>query len=359
MLTPAWVDDPGEVTPAWMTAVLRRSGFQTTVSGLHFEAIGTGQIGRSFRFHLDQQGDAPGTVVVKLAGGAPSSRSMIKHGYEKEVGFYRTFADSVEIRTPRCWYHAISEDLITFTLVLEDLDPAVPGVQAKGCTVEQAVDAVRNLAGLHAPTWNDSALLADVAWLTPHDEEGSRFLGELLVTSTETFVDRYKSRLSPDDQETLRQAAARMGRWSTLAPRPFSLIHGDYRLDNLLFPDGPGVVAVDWQTLTIGPPTRDLAYFIGTSVLTEDRRAHERRLVKEYHAALVVLGVTDFGADACFEGYRLGMLHGPMITVLGCLYASTEASEASDGMFLAMAARSCAALRDLGSFELVDQGGRP
>ena len=42
-----------------------------------------------------------------------------------------------------------------------------------------------------------------------------------------------------------------------------------------------------------------------------------------------------------------------MITVLGCMYATAERSERSDGMFLAMITRSCAAIRDLRSLDLL------
>jgi hypothetical protein len=42
-----------------------------------------------------------------------------------------------------------------------------------------------------------------------------------------------------------------------------------------------------------------------------------------------------------------------MICILGCIYASGEQSERSDAMFLAMARRSCAAIRDLRSLDLV------
>jgi hypothetical protein len=42
-----------------------------------------------------------------------------------------------------------------------------------------------------------------------------------------------------------------------------------------------------------------------------------------------------------------------MITVLGCLYATGTRSDTSDAMFVAMARRSCAAIRKLGSLELV------
>jgi hypothetical protein len=42
-----------------------------------------------------------------------------------------------------------------------------------------------------------------------------------------------------------------------------------------------------------------------------------------------------------------------MITVLGCIYAAAERSERADAMFLAMTHRSCAAIRDLESLDLV------
>ena len=62
-----------------------------------------------------------------------------------------------------------------------------------------------------------------------------------------------------------------------------SITHGDYRLDNLMFPPaGPGVAAVDWQTTSAGPPLRDLAYFLGNSLTPDLRRAHESDLVDSY-----------------------------------------------------------------------------
>jgi aminoglycoside phosphotransferase (APT) family kinase protein len=41
-----------------------------------------------------------------------------------------------------------------------------------------------------------------------------------------------------------------------------SLVHGDYRLDNMIFaPDGPEILAVlDWELSTLGHPYADLAY---------------------------------------------------------------------------------------------------
>ena len=94
------------------------------------------------------------------------------------------------------------------------------------------------------------------------------------------------------------------------------LVHGDYRLDNLMFPEhGDGVVALDWQTLAIGPRGRDLAYFLATSVLVDDRREHESALVAEYLDELRRIGVEGYSFEQCFADYRLGVLQGPMITM--------------------------------------------
>ena len=131
-----------------------------------------------------------------------------------------------------------------------------------------------------------------------------------------------------------------MADWVLARPEPFAVIHGDYRLDNLMFgDDADDVVAVDWQTLAVGPPTRDVAYFLGTSVQVDERREHERRLVAAYHAELVRRGVEGYDADQCFDDYRVGHLQGPFITTLGAAYATAVRTEAADRMFVAMATR--------------------
>ncbi len=344
-----------QVTPAWMTAVLERELPGIVVDDLAVEQIGTGQIGANYRtiptYRTPIPG-APATVVVKLAAGDPAARQRVSGGFRKEVGFYRELAATVAVRTPRCWHAAISDDASEFTLVLEDLAPAVPGVQAHGCTVAEASAALTNLAALHGPRWDDRELYA-LEFLTPADASAAAFLGEVFRLANEQFVARYRDELGEAEVATLGEVAEVLGEWQLSRPEPFAVVHGDYRLDNLMFGiAGGGVAALDWQTVTVAPPGRDLAYFLGNSLDTELRRASEEGLVTGYVAALAEHGVRR-GADDCFEDYRLGQLQGPMITVLGCIYATATRSEASDAMFLAMARRSCAAIRDLRSLELL------
>jgi hypothetical protein len=341
--------EPTDLTPGWLSGALDHM-----VASVSYEPIGTGQIGTSYRLHLTYTGTpGPPTLVAKLAGGDAAARERVKEGYAMEVAFYTQLAGTVDVRAPGCWYGAISDDKTTFTLLLDDLAPAVPGVQADGCTLAQADDAVRNLAGLHAPRWSDDGLF-DRGLLRRTDSATAAFVGELMVGATDDFVAQYAAALTPEDAATLRDVAKNTSRWQLARPEPFALLHGDYRLDNLMFPPGgDGVMALDWQTATVGPPLRDVAYFLGTSLDPDLRRTHEQALVAAYHAAIVDRGVAGYDADRCWGDYRLGHLQGPMITVLGCMFATAERSDRADRMFLAMATRSCAAIRDLGSLDLL------
>lgn len=116
--------------------------------------------------------------------------------------------------------------------------------------------------------------------------------------------------VSDEDRETLTTAMSLVTPWLLTEPDRFSLVHGDYCLDNLLFdPDRTRVTVVDWQTVGLGLPTRDdLTYFTATSLLPEIRPTVERDLVERYHTALIGYGVTDYDTETCWNDYRLGVL---------------------------------------------------
>jgi aminoglycoside phosphotransferase (APT) family kinase protein len=346
--------DAHDLTAEWLAEALG-----TTVRSVTVERVGSGQTGATYRLSIDAD-DVPATIVAKIAAGDDDSRRRVWIGYRREVGFYRELAGSVDVRTPRCWHAAISEESLGFTLLLEDLHPREAGVQAEGCSIDQALDAVRNLAGLHAARWNDETLY-ELDFVERRTSEAAAFLAAVVTDATAQFVDRYEADLDAADVSTLEASARALEAWELSRPEPFAILHGDYRLDNLLFPpsspSGAGaevasdVVAVDWQTLVVGPPARDLAYFLGTSLEVADRRSSEADLVAAYHRSLVERGVTGYELDRCFDDYRVGHLQAPMITTLGAIFATRERSERADEMFVAMARRACAAIRDLGTLD--------
>ncbi|MEO5875341.1 MAG: phosphotransferase [Streptosporangiaceae bacterium] len=345
-MNPAVVDTPEGLTPSWLSSALG-----TEVTAVTWRKVGSGQIGACYRLDLEG-GDVPRHLIAKLAAEDPAGRAFLGPAYRAEVLFYRDLAHTVAVRTPRCHYSAISEDNTTFVILLEDAAPAVQGDQLAGCPAAQAADAVANLAGLHGPRWCDPKLL-ELPWLAAVTGEDARMLAEVFTPAVETFIARFTGRLPDADAATLRAVAESMARWIVGRPERFGLVHGDYRLDNLMFPPegAPGVTAVDWQTLSIGHPVRDLAYFLGTGLDPELRAREEHVLVSHYHAALTGYGVSGYSAEECFEDYRFAALQGPLITVLGCAYGSR--TDRGDTMFLTMARRSSAMIRDLGSLDLL------
>jgi len=344
------VDSIEAVTPAWLTEMLG-----IVVAEVTAEPVGTGQIGRSYRLTIgyqDPAADAPPSLVVKFAGGDEAARRRVSMAFRNETGFYAQLAATVDVLTPRCVHCALSDDALGFTLLLEDLTPARPGVQLDGCSPEQAKGAVRNLARLHAPRWNDPALL-ELDFLAPTTAARAEYLAGLVTQATTEFAGRFADELHALDLATLHSVDERVGAWLLARPAPFSLVHGDYRLDNLMFPPAGDPIALDWQTVTVGPPARDLGYFLGTALPVPDRRAAERALVEEYRAGLAARGVRDYSLDDCFDDYRLGLFQGPFIAVLGSMTATTDRSRDADAMFLSLVTRSCAAIRDLDALDLL------
>lgn len=353
------VERAEDITAGWMTVALGEGGFDVNVGELTFAPIGTGQMADSFRFKLGydcgSSADAgPRSVVVKMQAADELSRQAGAGGsYRSEVRFYTELAPTLSLRTPKCYYAAGPDSEGRFVLVLEDLAPAEQGDQISGCSIEQARSAVVNLAGLHAPRWCDPALL-DLTWIRRSSAAESEVLESMVIDSTERFIDHYGDRVPDSDVSVLRAFAPKCGSWLRGRPERFAPVHGDYRLDNLLF-DATGagveVAAVDWQTLAIGLPGRDLGYFLGNSLMLEDRRRSECELVRAYHEALQAQGVAGYSLAECFEDYRYGQFQGPLITVLAA--AGLSHTERGDHMFMAMSSRACEAIRDLESLDLL------
>ena len=208
-----------------------------------------------------------------------------------------------------------------------------------------------NLAGLHGPRWCDPALL-EIDGLSINGPDDVALLGEVYAPAVETFVGELADLVAAPDREVLRRSVDVIERWALARAERFAPVHGDYRLDNLLFPDdGPGVCAVDWQTLSLALPARDLAYVVATSLPVAERRRHEEALVAAYHERLVGYGVADYPLEAAWDDYRFAMLQGPLVAVLGCIYGTR--TERGDTMFGTMVRRTCAAIRDHGTLTLV------
>jgi hypothetical protein len=352
-------DTPAKLTPSWLTTALTASRALEGARVVHvtFNPIGTGQMCDCVRLdlHYDRPTDAPSTIVAKLPAADETSRATAKalRSYEIEVRFYQELAPELPIRTPYAYCADIDVESASFVLLLEDLAPARQGDQLRGCTPGQAEIALEELGKLHASHWGDRAL-ADIEWLHGDKAANQEFLATLLPGLWEGFRDRYSADLSVDVIQAGTVLFSEIEAYLLADPGPQTVVHGDYRLDNLLFDPAPGgtpVAVVDWQLCTDGPGMNDVAYFIGAGLRVDDRRSAETDLVRGYHTSLTVAGVTDYAWDQCWQEYRRGTWSGLIMAVAASMLV--ERTVRGDQMFLTMAERHSRHALDLDAGEAI------
>jgi hypothetical protein len=294
----------GEVTPEWLTAVLRADGVlaaEGTVTGVAAEqiAVGTGFLSDLFRLRL--QGDGPESLVLKIPATSALYRATAQGAnvYQREVVFYRDVARSCPLRTPRAYYAEFDESG-AMVLLLEDLGLLEAPDHLEGLQLGQADLVIDSLAEFHA--WGaspnrpplDPAIFPSVV-----DQVGQ--LGSVIPLGWEIYlanrrhdhppaVDRLIERL-PD--LTLELAAS--------LTDPACLAHGDLRVDNLFFA-GNDVAVVDFQFCTRASGIYDVAYFLSQGLDTTVRRGHDRDLVGRYVRALRSAGLV-IDDDTAWDQY--------------------------------------------------------
>lgn len=342
---------PDEITSDWWAAILGRAPERW-----RWEKIGTGQVGDSVRFTLDfSDGLGLTTLAGKFAAADPTSRgtAAMLGLYAREVRFYQALAAQLPIRTPKALFSDMDADGTCFFLLFEDLGPARGGNQIAGCTLADARAVVQQAARLHAPSWHNPAIL-DLAWLQP-DPDAAAQVRALYPKAQAVFRERYRDLLEPEYMNLCEELAEIMATNHRTPPRT-SLVHGDFRLDNMMFDIQGGAEAVavlDWQTLAIGTGLTDVAYFLGCGIGDILRRAHERELLALYCAEMTGRGVP-LGIDAIWDDYVLGGLHGVSTAVFSSAFVVR--TERGDANFLSMARGACALCLEHGSIALMKKG---
>jgi hypothetical protein len=335
---------PDEITGEWLSAVLGRPGLELRST----DRIGTGQMSRSYRVSFGADG-AEETVVVKLASDDESSRNtgVGMGAYLREVAFYENLADRLGDSVPACHFAAYDEGEGWFTLVLADIAGATQGDQIEGCTAAQAELALDALARIHAPVMGDLAL-STAEWLNQPNPLNQ----DLLLQLWPVFRERYLERISDEHAAAIDRFLPSLDGWYGEQRPPLGIVHYDYRLDNLLFAEG-SCTAVDWQTVGWGSSMVDVAYFLGTGLRTEDRRAHEEELVRGYHRRLLEQGVQGFDWERCWDGYRRGCVWGIVINVAAAIVV--ERTDRGDDMFATVFERITQQIIDLHALELMPE----
>ena len=306
-----------EITAGWVTRALRDGGECRDSSVTEIEVTPVGGVGVGFLSGTVRVGltydraepTAPASVVVKLPAAAEPNRRLGDsfHAYEREVRFYREIAPRSGIRVPRCYYTALDPEAGVFVLVIEDLSGLTSGDQVKGLTVEQARAAIDAIAPFHAQWWNHPELAA-LTWMPLENLD----IHHLFAQHWPAVRYQLYSELTPEELavgDRLNWQGDQLA--DLVAPAPRTIVHWDYRADNLIFGDLHGqdpVVVLDWQLAQRSMGAFDVARVLCGSVPPDEQRGRHRELVARWHELLVEGGVKGYSAEQAWNDFLKGLL---------------------------------------------------
>ncbi len=355
------------ISEEWLTSAMRSTNTiqpDSHVSKMSWELLGEGQgfLGDLARISMEYQGTpGPASAVLKIPTTKPENRGLgvMFSAYENEVRFYNELAQHLKIRMPQCYFadlehepksaaiaarvlQALPERVTLWLLdrlataagkadrryivLMEDLGETRIGDQVAGATVAEAGDALDVLAEFHAAFWNSPLLNRD--WIVRQDDTPLVVHG-LYERAFPIFDERFRSQIDGPTRKVIDWVTAngpellrRVGGGTQ------TLVHGDFRMDNITFYDGEEspVGMIDFQGVASGHPLTDVAYFLRPNLDPDDADAAEDDLLRRYHDALVKHGVTDYSWEALQNEWilaQLWVLHRGVI-LIGSLDLSHE-----------------------------------
>lgn len=293
-----------DAVEAWMRVHV--AGFQGPITA---EKFTTGQSNPTFKLT-----SSSGTYVLRRKPSGQLLKSA--HAVDREFRVQRALATT---DVPVTRMHALCEDehVIGAMFYVMDyvegrtfVDPRVPGVSAEE---RSAIfdEMNRVLAAIHAVDLTDTGLTDYGPQGNYYQRQIDRWTKQYRASETEAVADMdalidWLQRNIPDDDGRV------------------TLVHGDYRIDNLLFaPDAPRCVAVlDWELSTLGHPFADLAAVImqwslptgdtGRGLAGVDRTAlgipEDQAFIDAYCARMGLPGIDRFGFYLAFSFFRMASI---------------------------------------------------
>lgn len=310
-----------EITPEWLTSVLRNAGVllgESVVSSVDVQPVGGGfgQTSETMRLWLSTEPPAAAgnaetmSLIAKFVTRDERRRGAARraHLYRTEVNFYRTIAPQIGTRVPRCYLAEIDGETECFMLLLEDFRDHRPGDEVVGLGLSDARLAITELARLHAPFWNNprNYELAGKPAQLP-----ASALAEGWDIMVDTFGDDIPAPIQASRHEYLASAPA-LHDWVSHGETT-TIVHGDFRLDNLMFggssaPHSDRLIVLDWQGVSIRKGINDFAYLISHSMPVEQRREFELPLLRQYVDELAANGV-HYDEEQALLDYRIAMVY--------------------------------------------------
>lgn len=335
---------PDTLNREWLSSALG-----CAVRGFSVEPLGAGagMMAQVTRVTLDS--DFPrDTLIAKFPSPAPENREVARtyDMYGKEVRFYQSIARTVPLRKPECYFAAHDPESQDFIILMEDIRGYRIGDQVAGCSLDEAIQVIESIAGMHATTWGK----ADALGLQSHNNPAQRDgMAAGFSFGWPVVMEKFRD-VIPDSALIAgeRLSAATPALLAEMCSGPVCLNHVDVRLDNIFFND-TGVLFIDWQSIASSCPEHDLAYFVTQSVPTDLRHSYD--LLGHYYRVFTSHGI-DYPRELFDRRYKVSALYllDFAVVIAGTLNLANERGQQLGRTLLG---RSLRALDELKAWELL------
>lgn len=342
---------PDQLTVAWAQKVVNQHDANIKVTRIKQVSVDVGTTTR-VRLHVthDNPGLLPQQWFVKLPSLAWQARiiTALPGLLSTEVRFYNQMSASVPLNKPFC-LAAQSQFGRGATLVLADLQVAgfASGHPLQALSFQQAVSVINKLAGFHAAYWHNAH---QYQWLAGPVRKLEDFLGTALAVPLMRRGLQLAGELIPVSlhKNALRYAHNRRQVMRYLSNAPQTLVHHDCHPGNLFW-QGMEPGFLDWQLVRLGEGVSDVAYFLATSLLPEDRCRYEAELLDRYYQALIALNIPCGDKAELWRRYRAHLVYPFEAMVVTLAVGGMMALESNKELIR----RSAAAVAELDAFTAI------
>lgn len=303
---------PADIGPEWLTAALapRHPGARVaSVSVREVRQVTNTHAFLDVTYH--EAGTAPGAMFCKMLPLAPDRRELLARSEmgPREVQFYDRLRPVLPaMRVPEVHVAQFDPRDQSFVILMEDL--AEHGCDVPdgtwGIGADAAAIALEELAELHVRFEDPARRAADAPWAPIASSRPATGMG-LLQFGLDHHRDKLTDTFVRCTETYLARAGEMVARWAG-GPGPATVNHGDPHLGNL-FVDHGRVGFLDWGVINVTTPIRDAGYFINMAMQVDERRAHDRDLMRHYLAARVAKGGAPIAFDDAWLAHRFHALY--------------------------------------------------
>lgn len=283
-VTDQWLIEKLSSHPDYADSAIKRIERQTVGEGI-------GQVGEFNQVVVETHAGAKTKLFLKLRAPIEGMHAVALRYkmYEKEVRFYNELAAQMQVRTPNVIYADYDTQTENVALLMEYMEGWTSPDQLSGASHRQTQAAIKQLATINAPFWGRTA---ELPWLPTMQTDYM----QMMIPDMQACKDVFWGRFGADVPISEHDFYSVIEHWPAildgLCEGTLTLTHYDYRVENMFFSaDETDVAVIDWQLIAALRAGWDLAYLLGTNIVTEQRRNHEQEYIDLYLASMGNHGV--------------------------------------------------------------------